>query len=377
MIHSRYHRTPWESNLRLNRQNRSDQTKPLELDRMNTVSVVLPAYNEAACIGTLLDRIRDSLHGLDMTYEVVVVDDGSDDSTVEIVEQRAARMPIRILRHQRNSGYGAALQTGLLEAIPLSEVVITMDADDSHDPVLIPEMLKAIESGNDVVIASRMHRGGRVVGVPIHRRLLSEVASRVLRISMPVQGVRDFTSGYRAYRTTMLKSMVEHQAGGPLLSEKGFAAGLELLRKVRNGGATVTEVPLVLRYDRKMSASRMRILATSRDYLRLLSTPAGAGRSLRAVSIRGDDGWPHSRNPDRAAVVATVASDIIFVIGAFAAAYVLYGWALQVGWVEQPRPRILNLMEMAGLFGLVSVVVLWRSGQYRGRAAVLNIRLLQ
>jgi len=343
---------------------------------MNRVSVVLPAYNEASCIGTLLDRIHDSLDGLKTRYEVVVVDDGSEDNTVEVVEQRAARMPIRILRHETNLGYGAALQTGLLEASRLSDVVVTMDADDSHDPHLIPEMLAAIDNGHDVVIASRMQPGGAVVGVPFHRRLLSDVASIVLRVVMPMDGVRDFTSGYRAYRATLLNSLIEQHAQGSLVDEGGFVAGFEVLLKAWNGGARIAEVPLRLRYDRKLSDSRMRIFATARDYLRLLTARKGYERSPRAVSLPVAD-RSDSRKPYRSASVATVASDLVSVIGAFVTAYVLYGWVLQAGWVAQLRPAILEFTALGVVFGLLCIVVLWRGDQYRSHAAVLDFRLLQ
>jgi exopolysaccharide biosynthesis polyprenyl glycosylphosphotransferase len=341
---------------------------------MHRVSVVLPAYNEASCIGTLLDRIRESLQEPGTDYTVVVVDDGSQDDTVEIVEKQALRMPIRLLRHEKNAGYGRALQTGLLEGSRISEVVVTMDADDSHDPQLIPGMLRAIDRGHDVVIASRMQPGGAVVGVPLHRRLLSDAASIVLRLLTPMHGVRDFTSGYRAYRSTLLNSMTEEQGDAPFVNEGGFVAGFAVLLKAWNSGARVTEVPLRLRYDRKLSDSRMRILDTARDYFRLLGTRRSYSQRRSVVSLRaGAD----LRKADRISSLATGVSDLISVFGAFAVAYVLYGWFFQVGWVAQPLPELLELMILGAVFGMMCVAVFWRGGMYRAHAAVLDFSVLQ
>lgn len=360
-----------DSELRLTPQNRAFSDRTPELDRMLDLSVVMPAYNEAAGIGTLLDRIRDVLQGQRFAYNVVVVDDGSDDETAEVVRERAAHMPIQLLRLEQNCGYGVALRTGLIHATPLSDVIVTMDADDSHDPALIPEMLKAIELGNDVVIASRMKLGGRVVGVPFHRRLLSDAASLLLRVMMPLGEVRDFTSGYRAYRSSVLKSVIDSRDGVPQLAEKGFVAGLELLSHVRATGARVTEVPLVLRYDRKLSASRMKIAVTSRDVLRLVA----ASR----MGVRGPQSGGHgrARTADRLGAAATAASDLISTMAAFGLAYAIYGWASQAGWVAQPRPELLSFMAMGVVFALLSIAILARGGQYSGRATVLDLRLLQ
>jgi exopolysaccharide biosynthesis polyprenyl glycosylphosphotransferase len=341
---------------------------------MKTVSVVLPAYNEASCIGTLLDRINDSLGRLDISYTVVVVDDGSEDHTVDVVEQHATRMPIRILRHETNSGYGAALQTGLLEASRISDVAVTMDSDDSHDPELIPQMLKAIEGGHDVVIASRMQPGGEVVGVPFHRRLLSDAASIVLRVFLPMRGVRDFTSGYRAYRSTLLHSMVEEREGAPFVDEGGFVAGFAILLKAWNSGARVTEVPLRLRYDRKLSESRMRILDTARDYFRLLGTRSSYSRRRWVPDLRTR---ADTQKPDLTQSLGTVISDLASVLGAFAVAYGLHGSFFGAGWAVQPPPALLDFMTLGAIFALMCIAVFWRGHLYRAHAAVLDFSILQ
>ena len=110
--------------MRKYRGNRSGAEYTLETDRMSKVSVVLPAYNEEASIGALLERIQGALCELPLEYEVIVVDDGSSDDTVRIVEGRSQTMPIRIIRHATNAGYGAALRSGLYAAAEEGDVTI-------------------------------------------------------------------------------------------------------------------------------------------------------------------------------------------------------------------------------------------------------------
>src|SRR5262245_60027401 len=94
----------------------------------------------------------------ELGYETIVVDDGSTDATGDIVRDRASRFPISLIRHPRNLGLGAAIRDGLLEATQRAagaDVIVTMDADDTHTPWLILRMVRMLREGTDVVIASR------------------------------------------------------------------------------------------------------------------------------------------------------------------------------------------------------------------------------
>ncbi|CAN5228124.1 glycosyltransferase [soil metagenome] len=233
------------------------------------LSIVLPAYNEAAGLGELLERIGRAL-GSSAAYRVVVVDDGSTDGTGTVAEAASSRLPVVVIRHTANRGYGSAMRTGLSAAAAMGDFVFTMDADDSHDPSLIPVMLEELRSGYDVVIASRFQTTGRQIGVPWHRRALSRAAGSVFRFFHPMNGVRDYTSGYRGYSSHLIRELIEAYGEDRFIEEEGFATGLELLLKARAVGARASEVPLVLRYDRKQSASKMKIAATTRRALSVL-----------------------------------------------------------------------------------------------------------
>lgn len=234
------------------------------------LSILLPAWNESAGIGLLLERIGRAL-GSRAAYRIVVIDDASTDGTAEAAEALSGSLPVVVLRHPDNRGYGAALSTGFRSQAPTCDTLFTMDADDSHDPSLIPVMLEKLRSGDDIVIASRFQPGGRAVGVPWHRRALSGGASLAFRALCPLAGVRDYTSGYRGYRSGLIEDLIAAHGVESFIEEAGFTAGVELLLKARALGARASEVPLVLRYDRKQSASKMRIGRTAGSALSQLA----------------------------------------------------------------------------------------------------------
>jgi len=237
-----------------------------------TVHIVLPAFNEELCLPPLLDSIRKFMFEDRLKYKCVVVDDGSDDRTWQVVNECANRMPLHPLRHQTNGGLTDALRTGLKYVVQRSapdDVIITMDADNTHGPGLIRRMLSRIREGNDVVIASRYRSGSRVIGVPLFRRCLSRCANLLLATCFPIKGVRDYTCGYRAYRVSFLKQAFEQYKSSFIVGE-GFSCMVEVLVKLRHFSPIMTEVPLILRYDRKHGMSKMRTATTSLATLRLI-----------------------------------------------------------------------------------------------------------
>ena len=200
---------------------------------------------------------------------VLVVDDGSSDGTVAGAGAFADRLGIEVVPHGVNRGLGAALQTGLTEALRragATDAIATMDADNTHDPGLLPEMLRRLETTPaDVVIASRYTPGGEEVGLTPLRRLLSRGASLLLTLVAPVRGARDYTCGYRLYRAALLRRAAEAW-NDRLIEEAGFTCMAEVLLKLGRGGARVTEHPLVLRYDLKQGASKMKVMRTIGRY---------------------------------------------------------------------------------------------------------------
>lgn len=236
------------------------------------VYVVLPVFNEADRIETLLDRIDESLDQAAMAYQVLLIDDGSYDGTTEIVNRCARRFPIQVRRHDVNLGLGATIRDGLVEATQLAsdrDILVTMDADDTHAPGVILRMSRMILEGYDVVIASRYRSGSRTVGVPLVRGFLSWAGSWIFRVLFPIRGVRDYTCGYRAYRAVVIQEALRDY-GDSLLNQHGFQCMVDILLKLRHRDLIFGEVPFILRYDIKEGGTKMDVRRTAIQTLLLI-----------------------------------------------------------------------------------------------------------
>lgn len=226
------------------------------------VWIVLPAYNEVENLPVLLARLRelaDETYRLDL--RVIVVDDGSTDDTAQTALRAGVGLELTLLQNEVNRGLAETFMRGMTEAARLagpSDVVVCMDADNSHVPGQILRMIREIQEGRDVVIASRYRSGSVVRGVPLLRRVLSYGMSVLFRVVFPIQGVRDYSCGYRAYRASFLKKALSAQ-GTQLFSNDGFACMVSMLLRLARENAVFGEVPLVLRYDQKQGASKMKI----------------------------------------------------------------------------------------------------------------------
>ncbi|MFS0897885.1 glycosyltransferase [Mycolicibacterium litorale] len=238
--------------------------------RLGRVHIVLPAYNEERSLPPLLERIDRLAASQPLT--VWVIDDGSADDTAAVATGGPPSLHVNLVSHDVNLGLGQAIQTGLRSVLTVAaddDVLVVMDADDTHDPTLVAALVAEIDNGADIAICSRFTDGGDDTTAPPLRRLMSRGAAHMFRVVAKVDGVRDFTSGYRAYRVSLLRRAAGHW-GERLVVEQGFACMVELLLKLRHLNPRIAEVPLVLQYDRKQGASKLKLARTLRQYFTLL-----------------------------------------------------------------------------------------------------------
>lgn len=235
------------------------------------IFAVLPAYNEAENLPALLNALDQTMRAAGLPYKAIIVDDGSTDATERVARGSMRNMPILLVSHETNLGLPEAARTGLLKVLEESkaeDVIVTMDADNTHDPAQIVRMARMTGEGYDVVVASRYRKGSIVIGVPLMRRFLSFGASVLFRLLFPVKGVKDYTSGYRAYRAKVIKDMFDAY-GDDFIDQPGFACIPDMLLKLRRYPVKMGEIPLVLRYDLRYGKSKMDVPGTVRDTLRL------------------------------------------------------------------------------------------------------------
>jgi len=235
------------------------------------IIIVLPAYNEAEALPPLLDNM-EKLHARLPDTRVLVIDDGSADGTGDVITSRGADW-LRLVPHPHNMGLSQAIQTGFQEALAGAapqDIIVTMDADNTHDPAQIEAMIAMLENGHDVVIASRYRRGAEWYGIPPHRQLFSLGVRLIFRLMLPVRGVRDYSCGYRAYRAEVLQRAYARW-GEAFITEQGFACMPEILFRLSRLSPPVRfgEVPMVLHYDLKPGQTKMPVRRTIIETLRL------------------------------------------------------------------------------------------------------------
>lgn len=238
------------------------------------IHVLLPAYNEEVTIAPTIRSLAAVRDRLDEPMRIVLVDDGSTDATIPRAENEARdhQADLLVVRRERNGGLGAALRSGIyriLDDADETDVLVAMDSDNTHPASLMPEMVRRIRNGDDVVVASRYEPGATVVGVPGYRRILSDGSRLLFRAAFPIRGIRDYTCGYRAYAMGPLRR-ARLVYGDDLCTQRGFEATVDLLLRLRQIGITASEVPLTLDYSSRVGQSKMRVMRTVRSSLGLI-----------------------------------------------------------------------------------------------------------
>lgn len=203
------------------------------------LSVVIPTYNEAENIGRLIPEIERVFQSHGINGEIIVVDDGSPDGTASVVKRYLEKFDnIRVLERTEKSGLGFAYKAGF--ELVSGKVVMEMDADFSHSPSDIPRILREFGNGFDVVVGSRYVSGGRIIGWSAFRRIVSLVANLLVNILLRL-GVRDNTSGFRAYKIEALKVLLPH------VRCTGYDFQVEMIQRAKEYGLRLKEIPIVFR----------------------------------------------------------------------------------------------------------------------------------
>jgi dolichol-phosphate mannosyltransferase len=239
------------------------------------IYILLPAYNEEHALRPLIEKIGRAMGEMRSGYRVVVVDDGSRDRTPAILDELSQQYPIDVITHVYNRGLGETARDGFeyiaLMAAP-EDVIVRMDCDDTHDPKYIPSMVAKLQEGYEAVTTSRYAPGGGQIGVDWYRRLISRIANLLMKTVFPIPGVWEYTCGYRAYRASLIQDALAIFGNRFIdLKGMGFTGTVEKIIKCKMMGARVAEVPFVLRYDQKMSTSKVVTSITTLGYFALIA----------------------------------------------------------------------------------------------------------
>lgn len=201
------------------------------------ILAAMPAFNEEKYIAKTI------VHAKKYANQILVVDDGSTDSTAEIAKALGAI----VIQHSSNMGYGGALQTIFNTARELNvDALVILDADGQHDPNFIPNLLKPLNEGIDVVIGSRFLSTEKN-NIPAYRVVGMKVLDTATNIAGNIN-VSDSQSGFRAYGKRAIEKIK--------VSGNGMSAGSEILLQIQGNGLNVAEVPIKVRYDIKNTSSQ-------------------------------------------------------------------------------------------------------------------------
>lgn len=244
------------------------------------LSIIIPCYNEEQRIGPTLAEIERHFAGTGTAYELLVVDDGSTDGTVDLVAARARlHGALSIIANRPNRGKGHAVRTGALAA--RGEIVMFTDADLSIPITIVDDFRRALDAGADIVIASRAHPASReAVRPPLSRRIMTRIFRRVVHLLLPVGGIEDTQCGCKAYRAAVARDLFGRQ------TVDGFSFDAEVLFLAQRAGYRVREVPFVLRHSPASTVRPVRhALLMVRDllHIRLNALRGVYGDGHRAV----------------------------------------------------------------------------------------------
>ncbi len=251
------------------------------------IYVCIPSFDEGPTVGLVLWKIRRVFEEFPREYQILVVDDASTDDTAEILEPYTKVLPLTLVRHPTRRGYARSVEALIHLALertdrPKRDGLVLMHADFAPGPQFLPDFIRRLESGADVVVGE-----GELQGEPSRgRRLVRRWAPLLLRRAVRVDGVRDTVSGFTAFRLMTLRNALRHPTA-TLLTSEGWAANAELIGRAAQQARRIETVPVVERHDLRRRSSRVEPWATARALWRAAGSLRLPPRSAARAAAEG------------------------------------------------------------------------------------------
>jgi glycosyltransferase involved in cell wall biosynthesis len=217
---------------------------------MTAVSIVIPAYNEEKAVGSVIDQIISIMEKADILYEIIVVDDGSTDNTVQIIQERA----VQLVRHPFNKGYGAALKTGMRKA--KYDTIAIIDADGTYPAEELPKLASGIDEW-DMVVGARVGKDAEVSPLrKVAKGFLTRLANYLVGTPIP-----DLNSGLRVFKKDIAMQFYN-------ILPSGFSFTLTITLALLSNDYLVQYVPT--RYHKRVGKSKIRPIRDTLGFLQLI-----------------------------------------------------------------------------------------------------------
>lgn len=239
------------------------------------LSVFFPAYNDSGTIASLVITALRSARQLTSDFEVIIVDDGSADQTSQIADELARTYPeVKVVHHQKNRGYGAALRSGFAAAT--RDLVFYTDGDAQYDPAEMAALWKAFDDDVDLVNGYKISRSD-----PLHRIIIGRIYHHTVKMLFGLK-VRDVDCDFRLLRRSIFDRVMLEKSSGVIC--------LEMMKKIQDAGFRIAEVP-VHHYHRAFGKSQFfnfrRLYKTAVDVFKLWFVLVVRREHLRSAAARG------------------------------------------------------------------------------------------
>ena len=214
------------------------------------LSIIIPAYNEEALIVSTLESLRSYMMARSEQYEIIVVDDGSQDKTVTLIQewQKKNDTVLQLFINQRNMGKGFSIRRGVMESC--AQNVIFIDADLPYELHAIDDFLKALKNGYDLAIGSRVLPGSEVRGVPAYRYIAGQIFSLMVQAVL-FSGLPDTQCGFKSFKSEAAREIFRRT------SIDGFGFDVEMLFVARKLKFAIQPVPVHMIEHRQRSRVRL------------------------------------------------------------------------------------------------------------------------
>lgn len=220
-------------------------------------SVVIPAHNESKCLEKLVLKLKDDVSKLNKRFEIIIVNDNSTDDSLQVLKRLKKNVDeLVIINREKNPGVGNAIREGLYKT--KGKIIITMDGDLSHNPAEIPKLLGSLGK-YDIVCGSRYIRGGKAY-IEFSRKIISNTFNVIFRNLLRIP-VKDFTSGFRAYKREVIEKIN--------LKNENFGIYIEVPLKAYLAGFKLTEAPITYS-KRKSGHSNLNYFVQGPEYLKVI-----------------------------------------------------------------------------------------------------------
>ena len=240
------------------------------------IKIIFCCLNEEKSLKKLISNLGHEMNLIKKDFEIIICLDGTDDNSIKIINEFQNIYKIKILPQINQRGLGLAYKRLFLEAIKddvkNDDLIITIDADNTHNPNQIGEMLHQFDKNAlDILIASRFCGNSVMDKFPIHRKFISKFTSILLQKIYAINKIenkklQDYTSGYRIYKTKKLKELIDNE-GESFIIEPEFTYTCEILIKLSRLKSRISEIAISYDYGKKIEKSKLRF---SRNLYRLI-----------------------------------------------------------------------------------------------------------